>query len=69
MEDKQNEIKQVCADDEEGPICAPLDADATPQAEEPWLPIETKLIMVSVSIGIIAMIVLAILVHMFLLGG
>ena len=69
MKDEHNGNKQVCADDEEGPICAPFDANAISQTEEPWLPIETKLITVSVSIGVIAMIVLAILVHMFLLGG
>ena len=36
---------------------------------EPWLPIETKLVVVSIAIGIAALIVLATLVHLFLLGG
>ena len=38
------------------------------QTGEPWLPIETKLVVRSVIGGIIALIVLAILVHIFLLG-
>ena len=37
-------------------------------SEEPWLPIETKLVIWSVGGGIVALIVLAILVHIFLLG-
>jgi hypothetical protein len=37
--------------------------------EEPWLPVETKLVGISVASGIVALVVLAILVHMFLLGG
>ena len=36
---------------------------------EPWLPIETKLVTYSVIGGIAALIVLAILVHLFILGG
>jgi len=43
--------------------------EATDEAEEPWLPIETKLVGISVASGIVALVVLAILVHMFLLGG
>ncbi|MBE9582566.1 MAG: hypothetical protein IMF18_13255 [Proteobacteria bacterium] len=39
------------------------------EAEEPWLPIETKLVVGSVIAGVITLIVLAILVHVFLLGG
>jgi hypothetical protein len=40
----------------------------TREAEEPWLPIETKLVLGSVIAGVITLIVLATLVHMFLLG-
>ncbi|MCP4602072.1 MAG: hypothetical protein GY847_16410 [Proteobacteria bacterium] len=40
--------------------------DAT---EEPWLPIETKLVVRSVVMGIILLIVLAALVNILLLGG
>ena len=39
------------------------------EAQEPWLPVETKLVVGSVIAGIIALIVLAIFVHIFLLGG
>ena len=38
-------------------------------AAEPWLPVETKLVAFSVIAGVITLIVLATLVHMFLLGG
>ncbi|MBW1677567.1 MAG: hypothetical protein JRJ79_13445 [Deltaproteobacteria bacterium] len=44
------------------------ETEATQEAEEPWLPIETKLVVGSVIAGIITLIVLATLVHMFLLG-
>jgi len=37
------------------------------EIEEPWLPIETKLVVASVVGGIIATIVFAILVHMWIL--
>jgi type VI protein secretion system component VasF len=45
--------------------------DVTPHGDavEPWQPIETKLVIWSVVGGMVALIVLAILVHMFLLGG
>jgi len=39
------------------------------EAEEPWLPIETKLVIYSVIGGIAALIVLAIVVHIFILGA
>ena len=42
--------------------------EAAYEAEEPWLPIETKLVVGSVIAGIATLIVLATLVHMFLLG-
>jgi hypothetical protein len=38
-------------------------------AMEPWLPVETKLVVFSVVAGVVTLIVLATLVHMFLLGG
>ena len=44
-------------------------AEVPHEAEEPWLPIETKLVVGSVTVGIIILIVLAILVNVFLLGG
>ena len=39
------------------------------EAEDPWLPIETKLVIYSVIGGIAALIVLAIVVHIFILGA
>ena len=39
------------------------------EADEPWLPIETKLVTYSVIGGIAALIVLATVVHIFILGG
>jgi hypothetical protein len=41
---------------------------ASLQAEEPWLPIETKMVVSSIIGGVIALIVLATLVHIFILG-
>lgn len=56
-----------------GDKLSPLGAghDVTPdgKAEDPWQPIETKLVIWSVAGGMIALVVLATLVHMFLLGG
>jgi hypothetical protein len=48
-----------------------VDHDSGPRSDEaePWLPIETKLVVLSLAIGVTALIVLAILVHLFLLGG
>lgn len=43
--------------------------EATYGAEEPWLPIEAKLVAGSVISGIILLVVLATLVNMLLLGG
>ena len=45
------------------------ETEATCEVEEPWLPIETKLVVGSVIAGVLTLIVLAILVHVFLLGG
>ena len=39
------------------------------EAEESWMPIETKMVAGSLVAGMIALIVLAALVHIFLLGG
>jgi hypothetical protein len=38
------------------------------EVEEPWLPVETKLIATSLITGLIALIVLATLVNIFILG-
>ena len=37
-------------------------------SEEPWLPIETKMVIMSLIGGLLALIVLAFLVHLFILG-
>lgn len=42
--------------------------EVTSEVEEPWLPIETKLIATSLIVGLIALIVLATLVNIFILG-
>ena len=46
-----------------------LDSGSPSNGAEPWLPIETKLVVVSIAVGIVALIVLAILVDLLLLGG
>jgi hypothetical protein len=63
------EAKGVRVEDEQGTAGVAYGGEATCEAEEPWLPIETKLVGVSVGTGIVALVVLAVLVHMFLLGG
>ena len=63
------EAKGVRVEDEQGTAGDAHGGEATCEAEEPWLPIETKLVGVSVGTGIVALVVLAVLVHMFLLGG
>lgn len=42
---------------------------ATIHAPEPWLPIETKMVVGSLVGGIVALVILAIIVHIFILGG
>ena len=37
------------------------------ETEEPWLPVETKLVVISVVSGIIAMVLFAILIHLWIL--
>jgi hypothetical protein len=39
----------------------------TQETEEPWLPIETKLVVISVVSGIVAMVLFAILIHLWIL--
>ncbi|MFC1840976.1 hypothetical protein ACFL1N_15475 [Thermodesulfobacteriota bacterium] len=41
---------------------------ATIDAVEPWLPIETKMVVGSLICGVIALIILATLIHIFILG-
>ncbi len=42
---------------------------AAVDAVEPWLPIETKLVIGSLVGGVAALVVLAVIVHIFILGG
>ena len=44
------------------------DSGSLSDEAEPWLPIETKLVVVSIATGIAALIVLATLVNLLLLG-
>ena len=37
------------------------------ETEEPWLPIETKLVVISVVSGVVAMVLFAILIHLWIL--
>jgi hypothetical protein len=37
------------------------------ETEEPWLPVETKLVVISVVSGIVAMVLFAILIHLWIL--
>ena len=41
----------------------------TIDAVEPWLPIETKMVVGSLICGVIALIILATLIHIFILGA
>jgi hypothetical protein len=61
--------EEVCVQDEQGPVCAVPDAETAYGTMDPWLPIETKLVVRSIGMGVIILIVLAILVNVFLLGG
>jgi hypothetical protein len=61
--------EDVVTEDMPGPTGSGHDITPDGQAEDPWQPIETKLVIWSVVGGMIALVVLATLVHMFLLGG
>ena len=61
--------EQACAEDDQRTVCNTYEEVTIGGAEETWLPIETKLVTRSLIIGVVALIVLATLVHMFILGG
>ena len=72
MNEKEIEIKKLQEDDlireyQGDKVDSNFEA-AGINAEEPWLPIETKLVVGSLIGGMIMLIVLATLVHIFLLG-
>ena len=45
------------------------DEKSTVDAVEPWLPIETKMVVGSLIGGAVALVILAVIVHIFILGG
>ena len=55
--------------DKQTPTTEDFLAEPEAEAEQPWLPIETKLVIYSVIGGIAALIVLAFVVHIFILGA
>jgi hypothetical protein len=61
--------EQVLAEERLGSTGAVHDVAPGGAAADPWQPIETKLVIWSVVVGMVALVVLATLVHMFLLGG
>lgn len=61
--------EQTCAEDDQMTVCDTYEEVTIGGVEETWLPIETKLVTRSLIIGIVALVVLATLVHMFILGG
>jgi len=63
MKDKEKTVEQIKNENVDSYV------KPTSEADEPWLPIETKMVVISLSTGMIALVVLAILVHMFILGG
>ena len=61
--------EQACAKDDQGTVCDTYEEVTIGGASESWLPIETKLVTRSLILGVVALIVLATLVHTFILGG
>jgi hypothetical protein len=53
----------------QGKADADSESTAGIDSYEPWLPIETKMVLGSLIGGLLALIVLAVLVHVFILGG
>ena len=61
--------EQVCVEDDDGAVCDTYEGEAPGGGEEPWLPIETKLVTRSLIVGLVALLVLATLVNIFILRG
>ncbi len=61
--------EEICAEDDTGKVCVTPEGPVAFGAQEPWLPIETKLIAVCVGMGVVILIGLAVLVNVLLLGG
>jgi len=72
MKDKEKTVEQIKNEGVKGgQKTEAVDSFVEPtyEAEEPWLPIETKMVVGSLIAGMIALVLLAVLVHMFILGG
>ena len=73
MKDEDKTVNKLRQDDlireNQGKTEFSKEESATIHTEEPWLPIETKMVIGSLIGGVIALIVLATLVHIFILGG
>jgi hypothetical protein len=73
MNDHEKTIEKLQRDDrireyQETTEATKEETDAI-DAVEPWLPIETKMVVGSLICGVIALIILATLVHIFILGA
>lgn len=73
MKEENEAIQQLRHDDlvreNQERTKATKEETASIEAVEPWLPIETKMVVGSLIIGGIALIILGVLVHIFILGG
>ncbi len=73
MNDRDKIIEDLKRDDlireNKERVDATKEETAAIDAYEPWLPIETKMVVGSLIIGGIALVILAVLVHIFILGG
>lgn len=69
VSENPSSTEQTCTKDDERTICDTHEGVTIGGAEESWLPIETKLVTRSIIIGIVALIILATLIHTFILGG
>lgn len=63
----RDEAQTAGRPDPNAPTAGQDQGDPRLGAPEPWLPMETKLVTYSIVAGIAALIVLAILVHVFIL--
>jgi len=73
MNDHDKTIEKLQRDDrireyQENTEATKEETDAI-DAVEPWLPIETKMVAGSLICGVIALIILATLIHIFILGA
>lgn len=73
MNDQEQTIEKLKRDDlireNQERTEATEEETAAIDAVEPWLPIETKMVVGSLICGVIALIILATLIHIFILGA